>query len=228
MDSNASQEAQLVEAHALALKELRTARRVAILVPFALLLMLLAALGIKVGNFAKNDAPKIPQKLVEKAPAYLDEAAGLSLEALGRLTPIYQKAIAQAFERDKEIYRKLVESQTSELLKYAAGMQVQLRERFDGLMKSVLASVEDKLAAGMSVEEKREFEALVAMRLYDLLRAEVETNWARHVEKIENVCTQMYALSLGTDEAKNMEPRQIIGVGLELLGLYLQEKELKL
>jgi len=213
------------EQHSQALKDLRNARRFAVLAPVTLLVLMLIGVWLKFDGFIKTDGHKVPAAILKGAPKALSPVGGLTVEAIERVAPIYQAAIARVYERDKAIYAKLFASQIQEFIAYSQSLGSTVKNNFEGLSDTVMAALEERLTPGMSVEERIEFRGHAALHLYTLLNEEIENNWQHHVDQVNLTCKQLYSISL-TAPDKPLPPRYLIGGALELLGIYLQEKPL--
>lgn len=214
--------ATIQDTHIQALNDLKKARRFAILAPLILLVLLIVGIWARFDSFAKNEGHQIPATILKKSPEALGPIAGLSLESLKRVAPVYQKEIYKVYLRDQHIYAKLIQNEVNHFMTYASAMGVSLQERFSEFSSDTLTLVEDRLAPNMSDKELDEFRVQTALHLYALLNEEVEENWQAHVDQIKITGNQLYAISLQAP-AKELPPQYLLGSTLELIGLYLQQ-----
>lgn len=216
-------EAELIEAHKLAKRKLAKAKVLATGVPLVLVLALIGYVWWAAVDFFKNKAPQVISSVMKQAPDELRPVLGEATAAVGRVVPVYQKAIGEVVQRDMPIYKKLVESQKQGFIEYARGMHKKIVDRFGGLEDKILTNVEKHLAPGMLAEERKIFEREVADALYARLEQEVQANWDIQLKQVKAISDDFNTIALNTPPLKSDKPRYLAGIGLELLGLKLQE-----
>jgi hypothetical protein len=216
-------ESELIEAHKLARRRLKRAKRLAIAAPLVLILALVTYVGFSACDFFRNKAPKVVAAVVKRSPEVVCPALSDAGESLKRLAPVYEKALADVWRRDAPIYQGLVDSQSKEFLEYTRGMQVRVVDDFRKIEGRILLNVEKHLTPTLLPEERREFEKAVAKTLYDRLNNEVKTHWDAQMRQVAGICQDFQKIALTTPDPQSKKPQYMIGVGLELLGDKLQE-----
>lgn len=217
-------DSQLVDAHKLALRKLRKAERMAVLVPFVLLVIVLTYLWLSIVSFTKEGWPKTLNLVMQRAPEVVQPVLSDTSLSLKRLAPVYGDAILKSWQRDLPIYKRLVESQKDAMLEYAAVMNEKIQARFMALESRLLTDVERHLAPDLVGTDREIFEKTVAKSLYNRLENEVQANWKSHIDSVNAITDGFYAVALKTPPPlkKNTGP-YMVGVGFELLGIKIQE-----
>ncbi len=215
-------EAELVEAHKLAVHQLATSQRVAIAVPLLLLVGLIVALWIQLDQFRKVGASQTIGLLVEHAPQSLSPVALEAAKSVERLAPVYADAISQMAARDQAKINAIADAQIKEFKTYAQTTQVTIASNLKKMVEQSAAKVSDRLTAGMTSDQAARFHEEVASAIYAKTGEQLQARWYDQLNLVGKVCADLYSIALSTPEAKETAPSVVLGAGMELMGRKIQ------
>ena len=195
----------------------------ALTVPLVLVVVLVAYLCFRIYDFAKYKLPVVGSTLLQHTPEVLVPIVSQSSKSLEKIAPVYQKAIVHVFERDKDLYQKIIHRELDTLTSYLNESAGKATERSLVFKKDLLTHIENHFDSTLSPSDRKIFEESVAQSLYDNLQDEVKQNWNLHLKKVKKISEDIYSISLKTPPPTSKNPQYMVGVGLELLGTKLQE-----
>ena len=221
--NNPSMDAELIEAHKSALRDLKKAKRLAVLIPLTLLVALIAYVCYRGWDFFHNKVPVVMKEVTKRAPEAIGPVLGEAGASFKKVAGVYGREISKVAKRDWPIYEKLLKSQSQGFTQYTAKLRIHAGENFKTFQGRILANVEKHLAPDLTGAEREEFEKTVAKAMYQRLQAEIKANWEAQMDQVATLCKNFQKISDNTPPLESAKPQYLTGMGLEMLGLQLEE-----